>query len=450
MRPLRMLLCVLAFVSLCLSQGRQAVLFEGPRIITGDGSAPIENGALLVENGQIVKVGRKGSVQGPANASRVDLSGQTVMPALLDTHVHLGYQKGPTFLAGNFTRDYLIDLLNRYAYCGFGAVVSLGTDPNDLPFQIRADQLAGRLGGTALFLTAGRGLAAPDAGPNAPELKPSAYGVTTEDEARRYVREQIAKKVDFIKIWVDDRNGTVKKLSPPLYRAIIDEAHRRGTRVIAHIFYLADAKDLARAGIDGFAHLIRDQEADDELVALLKQRNVSVMPNLAITENGTHAEPPAWLNDPLLHDVVAAEDIERVRATYAKRPADAVERARNTYRAMQRTLLKLHRAGIRIVFGTDGGASRDHFYAHTGHRELQLMNQAGLSPRDVILAATRNSAEFLRLTKQGTLSVGKNADFIVLDANPLDNIANTQKIARVYLKGKEVDRAALKRAWTGR
>ncbi|MBI2149652.1 MAG: amidohydrolase family protein [Acidobacteria bacterium] len=114
---------------------------------------------------------------------------------------------------------------------------------------------------------------------------------------------------------------------------------------------------------------------------------------------------------------------------------------------MQRTLLKLHKAGIRIVLGTDGGASRDHFYAHTGHRELQLMNQAGMSPADVIVAATRNSAEFLRLTKQGTIAAGKNADFIVLDANPLDNIANTQKIARVYLKGKEIDRARLKTAF---
>ncbi|MBI2149653.1 MAG: amidohydrolase family protein [Acidobacteria bacterium] len=332
-----MLLCVLLFVSLCLSQPSPAVLFEGARLITGDGSAPVENSSFLVENGRITRVGRKGEVRAPAGAVRVDLSGKTVMPALVDTHVHLGYQRGSTFSADNFKREYLIDLLNKYAYCGFGAVVSLGTDPNDLPFQIRADQLSGRLVGTALFLTAGRGLAAPDAGPNAPELKPSAYGVTTEDEARRYVREQIAKKVDFIKIWVDDRNGTVKKLSPVLYRAIIDEAHKRDTRVIAHIFYLADAKDLARAGIDGFAHLIRDREADVELVALLKQRKVSVMPNLAISENGTHAEPPAWLNDPLLHDVVAAEDIERVRATYAKRSRDAVERARNTYGMMQRT-----------------------------------------------------------------------------------------------------------------
>src|SRR6267142_691742 len=236
-------------------------LFEGARLIAGDGKAPVENSAFLVENDRIVKIGKKGTIQPPAGAARVDLTGKTVMPALIDTHIHLGYQKGLTYSADNFTRDHLLDLLNRYAYCGFSTVLSLGTDPNDLPFQIRTEQLAGKLSGTALFMTAGRGFAAPDAGPNLPELKPSAIGVTTEAEARKSVREQIAKKVDFIKIWVDDRNGTVKKLSPELYRAIIDEAHKHNTRVVAHVFYLDDAKDLVRAGIDGFAHLFRHAES---------------------------------------------------------------------------------------------------------------------------------------------------------------------------------------------
>jgi imidazolonepropionase-like amidohydrolase len=175
-------------------------LFEGARLITGDGRAPVENSAFIVQNDRIVQIGKKGAIQSPAGATRIDLTGKTVMPALIDTHIHLGYQKGLTYSADNFTRDHLIDLLNRYASFGIGAVLSLGTDPNDLPFQIRAEQLAGKLGGAA-FLTAGRGFAAPDAGPNLPELKPSAIGVTTEEEARKGVREQIAKKVDFIKIW---------------------------------------------------------------------------------------------------------------------------------------------------------------------------------------------------------------------------------------------------------
>ena len=181
------------------------------------------------------------------------------------------------------------------------------------------------------LLTAGRGIAAPNAGPGTPELKASAYGVTTEEEARRAVREQTAQQG---RLHQDlgrrqERHGA-RSSSPALYRAIIDEAHKQRTRVIAHVFYLDDAKDLARAGVDGFAHLVRDREADDELVALIKSRNIFVMPNLAISENGAHASPPAWLADPLLRETSPAEVIDRVRRDRSRggrpRPSHAAQR----------------------------------------------------------------------------------------------------------------------------
>lgn len=447
----RLLACCFLFAAALAAQTRDAsrasvTLFEGARIITDGDRAPIDDGALLVDNGRIIKVGRRRDVQAPAGAGRVDLTGKTVMPAIVDAHVHLGYQRGTMFAAENFTRGTLVDQLNRYAYCGIAAVLSLGTDPGDVPLRLRADQAAGHIGG-ARYLLAGRGLAAPNAGPGTPELKASAYGVTTEAEARRAVREQIANKVDVIKIWVDDRNGTVPKLSPALYRAIIDESHARQTRVVAHVFYLDDAKDLARAGVDGFAHLVRDKEADDELVSLLTSRRIFVMPNLAISENGAHADAPAWLDDQLLHETAPAEVIDRVRASFARRSPEQVRRAATTYAGMQRTLAKLTAAGAVIGFGTDDGAVRDHFYAYTAHRELRLMVQAGVSPRAAIAAATRVSADFLRLRDLGTLDAGKRADFIVLDANPLDDIGNTQKIANVYLGGQKLDRAAMRAAF---
>ncbi|MBZ5608382.1 MAG: amidohydrolase family protein [Acidobacteriia bacterium] len=415
------------------------VLFEGARLIVDARRPPIENAAFLVDNGRIVRVGRKGAVKAPPGVAHVDLSGKTVMPALIDAHVHLGYQKDLVYSAGNFTRENLIDQLNRYAYCGIAAVLSLGTDLGDLPFELRAEQQSGKLGG-ALYRTAGRGFAAPNAGPGTPELKASAYGVTTEEEARRLVRVEIARHVDFIKIWVDDRNGTVQKLSPALYRAIIDEAHRHRTRVIAHVYYLDDAKELARAGIDAFAHLVRDREMDGEVIALIKQHNVLVMPNIAISENGVHAQPPAWLDDPLLHEVAPAAVIDRVRGSYARRTPEGVARAQKIYRDMQRSLAKLNAAGVRIGLGTDDGAIRDHFYAYTALRELQLMVDGGMTPAQTLTAATVTSAEFLRLPDHGTLDPGKSADFVVLDANPLDNIANATKIAQVYLRGQEIHR----------
>src|SRR5579864_8511897 len=309
------------------SSPQTTILFEGARVIVDTRRPPIENAALLIDQGHIVQIGKKGQVRAPAGA------------ALIDSHVHLGYQKGLSYAAGNFTRENLIDQLNRYAYAGVSAVMSLGTDPGDLPFKLRAEQDFGLLGG-ALYLTAGRGFAAPDAGPGSPAMKASAYGITTEEQARQGVREQISRNVAFVKIWVDDRNGMVPKLSPALYRGIIDEAHMQGTRVIAHVYYLEDAKDLVRSGIDAFAHLVRDREMDAEVIALIKQRKVLVMPNLSLAQSRTPAEVPAWLDDSLFKETTPAAVIDRVRAFYAHRPAEAIEAARKTYGNMQSSLAR--------------------------------------------------------------------------------------------------------------
>src|SRR3954471_3252017 len=348
---MKLALCGTLLIATALAQAPppapKAILLEGGRLIVDARRPPIENAALLVVDGRVAASGRKGRVTAPPGAVRIDFTGKTIMPALVDAHVHLGYQVGLNFSADNFTRQTLVDQLNRYAYAGIAAVLSLGTEPGNLPFEIREEQEAGKLGG-ALFLTAGRGIAAPNAGTGTPELKGAAYGVTTEEEARRAVREQVAHKVAFIKIWVDDRNGTVAKLTPALYRAVIAEPHTLNTRVIAHIFYLDDAKDLARAGVDAFAHLVRDKEVDEELVTLMLQHHVAQMPNIAISENAIHAAPPAWLDAPLLHEIAPAAVIDRVRASYARRPPEAVSRARATYAAMERSMAKLTAAGIPI------------------------------------------------------------------------------------------------------
>jgi imidazolonepropionase-like amidohydrolase len=264
--------------------------------------------------------------------------------------------------------------------------------------------------------------------------------VESEGEARAAVREQIARRVDFIKIWVDDRNRTVTKLSPELQRAVIDEAHKNRTRVIAHVFYLDDAKDLARAGVDGFAHLVRDREIDEELVGLIREHHIFVMPNMAISENAAHDSPPAWLDDPLLRELAPMAVIERARAAFLGRSPTAVERGRKTWADMKKTLAKLNVAGATIGFGTDDGAVRDHFYAFSGHRELGLMVESGMTPGQALTAATVTSASFLKMPDHGTLEVGKAADFVVLDGNPLESIENTRKIAAVYLKGERVEK----------
>ena len=186
---------------------------------------------------------------------------------------------------------------------------------------------------------------------------------------------------------------------------------------------------------------------DDEVVTLVKRHNVAVMPNIAISENAIHAQAPAWLDAPLLHETAPAAVIDRVRSAYAHRPPEAVARARTTYAAMERSMAKLTAAGVTIVLGTDDGAVRDHFYAFTAHRELTLLAHAGMTPARILDVATRATAAFLRLPDLGTLEAGKRADFIILNANPLDDIANTQAIDAVYTRGVPLDRRALRAAW---
>jgi imidazolonepropionase-like amidohydrolase len=421
-----------------------AALYEGARLIAGDGSAPIENAAMLVENGTITRVGRRGDVTAPAGATRVDLTGKTVMPTLVNSHGHPGFQRGLTYAKENYTRETIMDDMNRSLYFGVGAVLSQGIEIGTIMDQVRDDQEAGKLGG-ARVRVAGRGIGSPNAGPGGAAYAGIAYELTTEDQARQAVQQLAAQKVDVIKIWVDDRNGRAPRLPANLYRIIIDEGHKRGMRVNAHVFYHTDAVDLVNSGIDGFAHLVRDKEMDDALVASIVERNVYVMPN--ISERNTYAELPPWLKDgdPLyrmIQESVPAPVVERIKKSYEGRDPAAVERARTQYAVLQRSTAKLAKANARIVLGSDTGL-QDHLFGVAEQREMDNMVKAGLTPMQAIVAATSRSAEYMRLDKMGTLAAGKDATFLVLDANPLDAITNTQRISRVYLKGMEVDRTAL-------
>jgi imidazolonepropionase-like amidohydrolase len=362
-------------------------------------------------------------------------------------HGHVGYLSGTTFSADNYTRDTIVDHLNRYLYYGVVAMMSMGTDPGDLPYRLRDEPHAG-----AIFRTAGRGIAAPNASTGNLAMRGVAYGVSTEDEARGAVRELAVRKPDFVKIWVDDRNGAVMKLSPRLYRAIIDEAHARGIRVLAHVYYLADARDLVEAGVDGFLHLVRDEEMDDGLVRRMKQKNVFVTPNLSTSEAGTYTDTPAWIDDPVLAESATSEMLRKVADTYAARRAAGTlprQAAMTSYMKQQRSLAKLNAAGVPIALGDDSGIENT-FFGFGEHRELELMVTAGMTPMQAIVAATRTPAALLNLETLGIVAPGKSADFLVLDANPLDSIANTRRIASVYQRGQQVDRQAMRAAWTGR
>ena len=386
-----------------------ATAFEGARVVVGDGTV-LDDATFVVADGRFSAVGPRASVNVPAGAARVDLRGATVIPALIDTHVHLSRD-----------REALIADLRRRAYFGVGAAMSLGQDVGDDVFAIRDETIPG----AARYRTAGRGITSPE-----PGRSDIPYWVESPEEARAAVREQAALDVDIVKLWVDDRNGMYEKLAPEIYSAAIDEAHRNGVEVTAHIFALEDAKGLLRAGLDAFAHGIRDTDVDAEVIALFRERpDVVVVPNLP--DPGVAADY-GWLRGQVPDSVR-----ERLQAAATDRPE-----AQTAFGIQARNLARLNAEGVTIALGTDGNSP------WAAHLEMADMVTAGMSPAEVLVAATRNAAALLGLDSTGTIATGKDADFVVLDANPLEDIANTRRIRSVYLRGEAVDRDAIRRGWT--
>jgi imidazolonepropionase-like amidohydrolase len=434
----------LVLLAACAAQAQTQTVFRGARLILGDGSAPIENAAFVVQGNRFVAVGQDGDIQAPANAATVDLSGKTVMPTIVDAHSHIGYMQGLTTGPENYTRENILDHMYKFAYHGVAASQSMGSDFGVMPYALRDEILAGNYPDAARFLLAGRGLSPPD------DIKPTnmrhaAYVVLTEAGARADVRELSYWNVELIKTWLTHRNGSVRQMEPQLFAAIIDEAHQNNMRVMVHSTEIENAKAALRAGVDVFGHMITD--VDDELIALFKAH-----PNTAVllaqvgrrTIHAPYLDPP----DPLLVETVAPAQIARLRNAIANTPLDERERVRTDWDKTARNILRLHNAGVKIGIGSDGGGQgQDRYIGFTAHTEIENMVAAGMTPMEAIVAGTRNGAEVLGLDDLGTVAVGKSADFIVLNANPLEDITNTRKIDRVYLRGQQVDRARLRALW---
>lgn len=438
----------LAVASAASPQPRVDLALINGTVITVDGRNTVAQ-AIAIGDGAIVAVGTSEEIQARAGggARVIDLAGKSVMPTLISTHVHPGFQKGVTYVAANYGRDTVMNDLNRALYFGISVVLSQGIERGDVLYRIRADQAAGTLGGAKL-LVAGRGIGAPNAGPGAAAYAGIAYEITTEAEARRAVEELAARDVDVVKVWVDDRNGRAPQLSSVLYRAVIDAAHERDLRVNAHVFYHTDAEGLVAAGIDGLVHLVRDVEMSDALIAKIVERNVYVNPNLSNPRRATQVGTPPWLtpDDPmfkLLRESVAPDAIAKIEAAFRQRDPEAAADARERYAILERSLAKLSAAGAHVVLGADTGVE-DHLFGVAEHLELQAMVDAGMTPAQVLVAATSRSAEVLHLDDRGSLVPGKRADFLVLDASPLDDIVNTRRISRTFINGVEIDRAALR------
>ncbi|PWU12157.1 MAG: hypothetical protein C5B51_01135 [Terriglobia bacterium] len=427
------------------------VLYEGARLVIGDASAPIENGAFVAQNGHITAIGRKGSVKAPGGASRVDLTGKTVMPALNNIHLHAGYEGFVSWSVENHSAENILDHLEREAFYGAGTAMTMGDQPADFAIKFREDQLAGKFPPAArLFFAAG--FAPPGGGPDALLIQGTTplhavNEVSTPEEAVAAVRRIAARKIEHVKFWVDNRDNTrggMKKMPPEVYTALIEEAHKHGITVHAHATNLQDQKGVVKAGVDVLVHTVAGEKLDDEFLALLKEKKPYWTPVMGLGDRSELCDGANPFIEQTLPDSVVA-DVKAGKTWLPSPPCSAPISAQFMLREenLKYNFPKYIAAGARIVLGSDAGVSAKYSYGFAEHHEMGMYVRLGMTPADTIIASTSRPTEVLRLRDTGTLAKGKRADFIVLNANPLDDIRNTREIDSVYLNGARIDRAAL-------
>jgi imidazolonepropionase-like amidohydrolase len=410
-------------------------------LIDGNGGTPVPNAALVVEDGRITFVGPASQLKPPAGAAVQDLSGKYVLPGLIDLHVHVAESDGAVQdPKRTFTRENVEKDLRLYASYGVTSVLSMGSD-QPLVYQIRDEQHRTRPT-MARFFTAGRGFTVKEGFPtNQGNIPGVPYEVTDPKQAAGFVDELATHHPDVVKIWVDDRFGDFKKTPINLSKAIIDEAHKHKLKVAAHVFYLDDAKQLAAADLNAFAHSVRDKVVDDELIRLMKQHGTWQIPTL--TRDSTPFEfehPEPFLNDPFFMRAAPALWVANLKSP-AFLKAMVADKHWSEYPKLlensKKNLKKLHDAGVRYGFGTDAGVP-GRVPAYLDHEELLLMRDAGLTPMQILVAATKSSAEFLGARDLGTIERGKWADLLVLDGDPIADLRNSRKIGAVYVAGNKV------------
>jgi len=394
----------------------QVTVLTHATVIDGAGAVPQKDVTIVMENGRIRDVGPSSKIPVPAGATVVDLTGKFIAPGIINAHGHVGAKTEPQ--------------LRQYALYGVTTTTSMQTDPDEV-VQVREAQKRGDLRGARVSTVKYR--FAPD-----PE-------VVTPEQARTKVDETVAAGADYIKVWVDSGFGTRAKLTPEFCAAVLEQARKHGKLTFGHAYELSDAKMLVERGLNVLAHNIRDREVDSEFIAVLKQRNVTLIPTLIRDEFlFAYGDAPAWIDDPFFQKFVPAERLAvlktKIRDEQVKNPQRALIKA--GFEMNKINLKKLSDGGVRIALGTDSGGAADRFFiqGYSEHREMELMVQSGLTPMQVIQSFSKGASEALGIDKEfGTLAKGKTGDLLVLEKNPLDNIANMRTIQAIYLGGKKFE-----------
>src|SRR5918995_186390 len=420
----RFILFAVAVIAISMTaraqQGSTTVALVGARVIDGTGAAPIANATILISNGRIERIGPAASLKIPSGATRIDVAGKTIIPGLINAHGHLGYgdSKLPVY-------DQIIQQLQLYAKFGVTTVYALGDDGVQ-SVRVSEENSNGPLTRARVFVSGARATAG------------------TAEEVRKTIADRHARRVNIIKTGIGDGNSG-NDMTPDVYSALIDEAHKRKLRVAAHLVNLADAKGLVNAGLDIIAHSIRDQDVDAAFIADLKRRNIGYIPTLTRDLSVFQYEStPEYINDPFFLRGLPnySAQIERVNdpALHAKTKANpGTARAKQQFEQALRNLKLLSDGGVMIAMGTDSGTGTGRWQGYFEQVEMELMVKAGMMPMQVLVASTGNAAKVMHIDKEvGTLQPGKRADFVVLTADPLVDIKNTRAIEAVWIDGKRL------------
>jgi imidazolonepropionase-like amidohydrolase len=419
----------------------QTTVLRGTRVIDGTGAAPIDNGTIVIRDGRIVAVGPAAAIPAPSGAEVIDYSGKTIIPGLISNHSHVGIFIGLKAAPENYNRDAILRQLKQLEAYGVTTVMALGLN-SSLFYELRPELHAGRLPGADLF-GADQGIGAIGGVPPATVVPVGENQVSrpdTVERARETIRQMAARNTDMVKIWLDGAGGLMPKVPAEVYSAAIDEAHKNGLRVAAHIYDLDDAKAIVRAGVDIIAHGVRDKPVDSEFIDMMKARQLWYVSTIVLDYTGfIFAEQPSWMREPFLqralHPAVRVQfDDPAYRERTLALPATAKNKAAVT--TNKQNLKALHDAGVRVGFGSDSGVGL-RIPGVAEHLELALMVEAGLTPMQAITNATSNAAALLKLDDRGVLASGKLADLVVLDGDPTADIGNSRKIHAVWHRGKK-------------
>ncbi|HEY2799818.1 MAG TPA: amidohydrolase family protein [Chthoniobacterales bacterium] len=436
-------------------------LIQNARIFVGNGKV-IESGAVLVKNGKIEKV-YDGSFPDAKtlHAEAIDAAGKTVLPGLIDVHVHLGGPGGFYDDMSKFDPEKNYDHeLESYLYCGVTAVRSAG-DQVDPMLKLRKRFNGGEMLGSELYLC-GPLFTAPgghgtEYAKNMPEMMREGFNAQflripkTQPEARKMVDDLAAKGVNAIKgiLEAGVPGYNFNRMNLDLLRAVVEEAHAKKLPVSVHTGEARDVIDAVAMNVDSVEHGSFRDDIPDATIAEMKAKGIAYDPTLSVAEGFTDfAKGNGELLKRSLVQQVTPKDL--LSGTEHALTSDAMKKMRNglahypmSLAQGDRNLFKAWHAGVMLVTGSDAGNPLV-LHGPTVEHEVELWVAAGIPPATALQGATANAAKLLRANQHiGTIEKGKDATLLIVDGNPLQDVHALSAISTVILKGERVRRPEL-------